>query len=224
MNLKVQLISLFFSFFYGICFYVITRLNHKFLFHGKKTSRIIFTLIYIIDFSLLYFIIISKINSGILHIYFLLSFVLGFFVTKLFLGKKMWLNIVKWLYFFIFLLYLLFSSIIMYGVMVGDNDLPKKRRKVKKKKLRLLLLGCTSIFIIGLTTFTIGKSWVEIYDKYKEKKQLDKELVDLREKEDELRADADRLKDPDYIARYAREKYLYSKDGEFIIKIPEESK
>ncbi len=112
----------------------------------------------------------------------------------------------------------------MYGVMVGDNDLPKKRRKVKKNKLRLLLLGCTSFFIIGFTTFTIGKSWVEIYDKYKEKKQLDKELVNLREKEDELRADADRLKDPDYIARYAREKYLYSKDGEFIIKIPEESK
>ena len=125
----------------------------------------------------------------------------------------------------------------MYGVMVGDNDLPKKRRKVKKNKLRLLLLGCTSFFIIGFTTFTIGKSWVEIYDKYKEKKQLDKELVNLREKEDELRADADRLKeekklesevvklqDPDYMARYAREKYLYSKDGEFIIKIPEESK
>lgn len=112
----------------------------------------------------------------------------------------------------------------MYDVMVGDNDLPKKRRKVKKNKLRLLLLGCTSFFIIGFTTFTIGKSWVEIYDKYKEKKQLDKELVNLREKEDELRADADRLKDPDYIARYAREKYLYSKDGEFIIKIPEESK
>ena len=28
--------------------------------------------------------------------------------------------------------------------------------------------------------------------------------------------------DKDYIARYAREKYYYSKDGEFIIKIPEE--
>ena len=88
MNLKAQLISLFFSFFYGICFYVITRLNHKFLFHGTKVSRIIFTLIYVIDFSLLYFIIISKINSGILHIYFLLSFVFGFFVTKLFLNKR----------------------------------------------------------------------------------------------------------------------------------------
>ena len=34
--------------------------------------------------------------------------------------------------------------------------------------------------------------------------------------------DANKLQDPDYIARYAREKYLYSKDGEFILKIPEE--
>ena len=34
--------------------------------------------------------------------------------------------------------------------------------------------------------------------------------------------DVDKLQDPDYIARDAREKYLYSKDGEFIIKIPEE--
>lgn len=89
MNLKVQLISLFFSFFYGICFYVATGLNRKFLFTGKRMSRIIFTLIYIIDFSLLYFIIISIINSGILHIYFLLSFVFGFFVTKLFLNKRL---------------------------------------------------------------------------------------------------------------------------------------
>ena len=60
-----------------------------------------------------------------------------------------------------------------------------------------------------------------IFDKYREKKQLEEELSYLQEKEDELKLDADKLQDPDYIARYAREKYLYSKDGEFIIKIPE---
>lgn len=104
-------------------------------------------------------------------------------------------------------------------------DLPKQRAKtkIKKKRLRLLLLGVSSVVIIVVTTFTIGRYWVEIYDKYKEKQQLDHKLSTLREKEDELKADANRLKDPDYIARYAREKYLYSKDGEFIIKIPEES-
>ena len=62
----------------------------------------------------------------------------------------------------------------------------------------------------------------EIYDKYKEKQELDQKLADLKDKEAELRVDVDKLQDPDYIARYAREKYLYSKDGEFIIKIPEE--
>ena len=29
------------------------------------------------------------------------------------------------------------------------------------------------------------------------------------------------LKDKEYIARYAREKYLYSADGEYIIKLPD---
>ena len=29
------------------------------------------------------------------------------------------------------------------------------------------------------------------------------------------------MQDPEYIARYLREKYLYSKDGEDIIRIPE---
>jgi len=98
----------------------------------------------------------------------------------------------------------------------------KKKRKSKiKKKRRMLFLGLTSVFIIVAMTFTIGKYWVEIYEKYQEKKDLEKELVTLKEKEEELKVDADKLQDPDYIARYAREKYSYSKDGEFIIKIPE---
>lgn len=96
------------------------------------------------------------------------------------------------------------------------------KKKVKKKQIRrFFLLGLGSISIIMVTTVTIGKYWVEIYDKYKEKERLEDTLVSLREKEEELRVDANKLQDPDYIARYAREKYLYSKEGEFIIKIPE---
>ena len=34
--------------------------------------------------------------------------------------------------------------------------------------------------------------------------------------------DANKLQNPEYIARYAREKYLYSKEGEYILQIPEE--
>lgn len=95
-------------------------------------------------------------------------------------------------------------------------------KKRSKKRKRLFSLVLISLAIIGFTTFTIGKYWVEIYAKYSEKKELEKEYVSLKEKEAQLRVDANKLQDPDYIARYAREKYLYSKDGEFILKIPEE--
>ena len=85
-----------------------------------------------------------------------------------------------------------------------------------------MFLGLGSVIVIVAMTFTIGKYWVEIFEKYQEKQTLEKKLVSLKEEEERLRVDADKLQDPDYIARYAREKYFYSKDGEYIIKIPEE--
>ena len=97
-----------------------------------------------------------------------------------------------------------------------------RRRRKSKKARRTVFLGFTSVFIIIAMSFTIGKYWVDIFDKYQEKKELERELSSLKEKEAQLRVDANKLQDPNYIARYAREKYYYSKDGEFIIKIPEE--
>ena len=97
-----------------------------------------------------------------------------------------------------------------------------KNTSRKKARRRMLFLGLLSIIVIFAMTFTIGKYWVEIFEKYGEKNELDKELTALKEKEEELKVDAKKLQNPDYIARYAREKYLYSKDGEFILQIPEE--
>lgn len=97
-----------------------------------------------------------------------------------------------------------------------------KKNSKKKSRRRMLFLGLGSIGVIVATTFTIGRYWVEIFDKYQEKKELEEQLTALKEKEEELTVDANKLQNPDYIARYAREKYLYSKDGEYILKIPEE--
>ena len=98
----------------------------------------------------------------------------------------------------------------------------KKSNSRKKARKRMLILGLSSIIVIIVMTCTIGKYWLEIIDKYKEKKELEKELISLKEKEEKLKVDANKLQNPDYVARYAREKYLYSKDGEYILKIPEE--
>jgi cell division protein DivIC len=97
----------------------------------------------------------------------------------------------------------------------------KNNARAKARK-RMLFLGTFSILVIFTMPFTIGKYWIEIFDKYQEKKILDEELTKLKEKEEELKVDANKLQNPDYIARYAREKYLYSKDGEYILQIPEE--
>ena len=91
-----------------------------------------------------------------------------------------------------------------------------------KFKRRILLLGFASLVIIFTTTFTIGRYWIEIFEKYKEKKELENEYIALKEKEEELKVDANKLQNPEYVARYAREKYMYSKDGEYILQIPEE--
>ena len=97
----------------------------------------------------------------------------------------------------------------------------KSKAKTKRRR-RILFLGLSSVIVIFVTTFTIGKYWIEIYDKYQEKEKLEKELISLKNKEKKLKVDANKLQDPDYIARYAREKYFYSKDGELILKIPED--
>ena len=54
-------------------------------------------------------------------------------------------------------------------------------------------------------------------------KELENELSLLKENELDLKNEIEKLKDPDYIARFARENYLYSKNGEYIIKIEDKN-
>jgi len=96
-----------------------------------------------------------------------------------------------------------------------------KRKKKKALKRLLILLPCSLTLLVVLTV-TVGKYWVEIINKYQENIELNERLVLLKEKEAELAVDVEKLQDPEYIARYAREKYLFSKEGEIIIRIPEE--
>lgn len=100
----------------------------------------------------------------------------------------------------------------------------KKRKVSKSAKKRLLLFGTLSFaviiyFFITLTTYTLN-----IIDLNHEKKELKKQLLVLKEDEENLNIELKKLQDPDYIARFARENYLYSKNGEYIIKIQDNKK
>ena len=48
-------------------------------------------------------------------------------------------------------------------------------------------------------------------------------VFSLLDEKEVLETDVIKLQDPEYVAKYAREKYLYTKDGELIIKIIDEN-
>ena len=95
-------------------------------------------------------------------------------------------------------------------------------KKNSKTRYRLVFFVPICLVLIIAIVVSVGNYWVKIGNKYKEKSDLETEMIALKEKEEELKVDVDRLEDPDYVGRYAREKYMYSKDGEIIIRLPEE--
>ena len=88
----------------------------------------------------------------------------------------------------------------------------KRKTKVSMKKnvKRLLVFGLFSVAIISFVLVSVYNIINQIVDKYKEASKLEKKLNN----------EITKLQDKDYLARYAREKYFYSKQGELIIRIP----
>ena len=93
------------------------------------------------------------------------------------------------------------------------------RRKTKKTKRRILVFGTISIVAIFYFVFNLCLYSYKIAVLKKSKVTLEQQLSSLQQNEEKLSTDIQKLKDPEYIARYARETYMYSKDGEYIIKI-----
>lgn len=82
MNLTIQLNLLAFSFFYGIFVSLSINLNYKLLYNENKLIKILSTILFVGVNVLLYFIILLRINNGILHFYSLLIIVVGFILEN----------------------------------------------------------------------------------------------------------------------------------------------
>ncbi len=93
------------------------------------------------------------------------------------------------------------------------------KKASKKDRRRIFILV---VFMIPLLVFLVANMfsyWSQIYKNVKEKETLEVTYKKVLENEEYLKKEIIKLQDPDYVARYAREKYLYSKNGEIIIKI-----
>ena len=95
------------------------------------------------------------------------------------------------------------------------------RRITKASKRRLTIFGTISVIAIIYFCISLIYNCYQIYDLTKQKKDLDNLYVKLQEKSIELNLDIEKLNDPKYLADYARENYLYSKDDEYILQIEE---
>lgn len=96
------------------------------------------------------------------------------------------------------------------------------RRKVKKAtKRRLTVFGTLSIVVIIYFLVTLFIQGVNMYKLYEQKNSLKTQYTALKEKAEDLKIEINQLHDPEYLAKYARENYSYSKEGEYIIKLNE---
>lgn len=94
-----------------------------------------------------------------------------------------------------------------------------ERKLTKKECSRVFITFIICVFIIGISVISSIDNVLDIIEKNNEKERLTTKLEKLEEQEKILSDDVDKLKNPEYAARYAREKYLYSKNGEKILKI-----
>ena len=93
------------------------------------------------------------------------------------------------------------------------------KKGLKRAKRRLMFL--IALFFVGVVFVgsSVVKTWLQIIDNHHQIVALDNQYNNLLEQEKQLKSDVNKLQDPDYVARYAREKYLYTKEGELIIRI-----
>ena len=196
--LSIQINLIIFSFIFGFIFSGILDFFNKNIKNFSKLIKIIISFILIIFSSVIYFIGIQNIGNAIFHIYSIISIMVGFLTYDIIIKsiantKKKWYTL------------------------YGDNM--AKRRISRDSKIRLTFLGTISLAAIIYFSFSLIYNVYTIYDLTMEKKKLETAYITLQKESDELKTDIEKLNDPNYLANYAREHYLYSKDGEYIIQI-----
>lgn len=95
----------------------------------------------------------------------------------------------------------------------------KRRKYTVKTKSRMLVIFLFFIVIISTLGYTLFFNVCQIVDLKLDMIELKEKKLELEDEEKVIEADIKRLQNPEYIARYAREKYFYSKPGEIILRI-----
>lgn len=104
-----------------------------------------------------------------------------------------------------------------------NDEKTKKRYEEEENKRRHRFIGWILIFIILLfilPAYNLVASYMNLQSKKEQIVKLQNQQKRLDAKTDAEKKFADRLKDDNYVEKYARAKYYYSIDGENIYPAP----
>ena len=96
----------------------------------------------------------------------------------------------------------------------------KEKKITKCMKRRLTFLTSAIFILISVIFANVFNDLCQIIHNRNELTLLSNEYDKLLHDEESLQSEITKLQDGDYVARYAREKYLYSLPDEVIIKLP----
>ncbi len=88
MELNIQYFTLFYSFLFGIFFELGYLFSKKYLFHNKRYIKISTSLIFCFVYAFIYYLVMEKVNNGIIHPYGILSIFIAVIITYYLFTKK----------------------------------------------------------------------------------------------------------------------------------------
>ncbi len=182
-------------------------------------------ILYHILFTSLMFIGLYKINGGITNIYLICFFILGafiYFTWYLSVFLQLFTAIRRLLHPFKVKLLVAKSKIIAIIRLPGKIRKRRKanaKRKRKKHPMKILI----SLLAIGVSCCLIYAASTDVIVMLNLKQEIsanNSEINKLSSQKKELSAQKEKLKDPEYVKRYARGKFLVIKKGEQVFKLP----
>lgn len=96
-----------------------------------------------------------------------------------------------------------------------------KRKKSKKERKRLFLITTAICLLMAFLVSSVYKDWIKILNNKSKELALNNKYEELLEEENSLNSEITKLQDDAYLARYAKEKFMYSATGDTIIRMDE---
>ena len=94
------------------------------------------------------------------------------------------------------------------------------KKTSKKERKRLFLISIAIIILLVFLVGSVYNDWKQILKNRRDEVELTKKYEELLDDEIRLNAEITKLQDDEYLARYAKEKYMLTTEGDIIIKNP----